>query len=146
IGDADLTPASLVVHPGDHVLVAGRSRTGRSSALLLLAERVRLAVPDVVIAAVALRPSPLRSLRADIAVTGPTDLAALGALSRTDRPALVMIDDAEWVDDDGTLAALLAAPSSRRHVVAAGRPDVLRSSYGHWTTMLRRSRLGVLLQ
>jgi S-DNA-T family DNA segregation ATPase FtsK/SpoIIIE len=31
-------------------------------------------------------------------------------------------------------------------VVAAGRTDVVRSLYGHWTAAVRRCRLGVLLQ
>ena len=32
------------------------------------------------------------------------------------------------------------------HVVAAGRADVLRGLYHHWTRTVRRSRLGVLLR
>ena len=62
------------------------------------------------------------------------------------RPAVLLVDDAERVDDDGTLAALVAAVRPRLHVVAAGRPDVVRSLYGHWTAAVRRSRLGILLQ
>jgi S-DNA-T family DNA segregation ATPase FtsK/SpoIIIE len=73
-------------------------------------------------------------------VTEASDLPMVAAAS------LVLIDDAELVDDDGTLAALLAAGGHDRHVIAAGRPDVLRSMYGHWTHLVRRSRLGVLLQ
>jgi DNA segregation ATPase FtsK/SpoIIIE, S-DNA-T family len=32
------------------------------------------------------------------------------------------------------------------HVMAAAHPDVLRSAYGHWVHLVRRSRLGVVLQ
>ena len=30
-------------------------------------------------------------------------------------------------------------------VACAGRPDALRTMYGHWTAVVRRSRLGLLL-
>jgi len=62
------------------------------------------------------------------------------------RPAVLLVDDAERVDDDGTLAALVGGTGGRVHVVAAGRPDVARSLYGHWTAAVRRARVGVLLQ
>ena len=44
------------------------------------------------------------------------------------------------------MARLLAASGDDVHVVAAGRPDALRISYGHWTHAIRRSRLGLLLR
>jgi S-DNA-T family DNA segregation ATPase FtsK/SpoIIIE len=44
------------------------------------------------------------------------------------------------------LAGVLRDRADDVHVVAAGRPDILRSSYGHWTAAVRRSRLGLLLQ
>ncbi len=58
---------------------------------------------------------------------------------------LIAIDDAEMVDDIGGALAALAA--SRRHgllIVATGKPDSLRQSYGHWTAVVRRSRLGMV--
>jgi S-DNA-T family DNA segregation ATPase FtsK/SpoIIIE len=145
VADTDLGPAALVLHPGDHVFIGGRSRTGRSSALVLLAERLRAADPDLLVAALALRSSPLQRCGAELVVTDAAGLAALGVLRDSHRRAVLLIDDAERVDDDGTLAPLVAA-GGRIHVVAAGRPDVLRSLYGHWTAAVRRSRLGVLLQ
>ena len=30
-------------------------------------------------------------------------------------------------------------------MVAAGRPDALRTMYGHWTAVVRRSRLGLVM-
>ena len=58
---------------------------------------------------------------------------------------LIVVDDAELVDDIGEALAALAA--SHRHglmIVAAGKPDSLRQSYGHWTAVVRRSRLGLV--
>jgi S-DNA-T family DNA segregation ATPase FtsK/SpoIIIE len=137
IADADLQPAPLVLHDGDHVLVTGRARTGRSSALALLAAAIRLALPEAVVGAVALRPSPVRDV-ADVVATDVTELDRVAGAS------VVLVDDAELVADDGTLAAFLARGDG--HVVAAVHPDALRSSYGHWAHHVRRSRLGVVLQ
>ena len=137
ISDADLQPAPLVLHGGDHVLVTGRARTGRSSALAVIADTIRRAMPDAVIGAVAFRPSSLRDL-ADVVATDA------GELGRMAEASVVLVDDAELVTDDGTLAAVLSGAD--RHVVAAVHPDVFRSSYGHWAHAVRRSRLGVVLQ
>ena len=59
------------------------------------------------------------------------------------RPCLLVVDDAEHVDDP-RLAALVAERRPGLLVVAAGRPEGLRSLYGHWTSVVRRSRLGLL--
>ncbi len=143
IGDRSLGPAALVVHAGDHVLVTGRPRTGRTSALALLADRWRAAAMPGPVAVVAFRPSWLGDVADGGVVTGAGELAALASLG---GPALVLVDDAERVDDDGTLRALLTESVPGVLVVAAGHPDALRSQYGHWTQLVRRSRLGVLLQ
>ncbi len=146
VADSDLGAAALALHPGDHVFIGGRSRTGRSSALVLLAERFRAADPELLVAAVALRSSPLQRCGAELVVTDAAGLPALGVLRGSRRRAVLLVDDAERVDDDGTLAALVGAAGCRVHVVAAGRSDVVRSLYGHWTAAVRRARLGVLLQ
>jgi S-DNA-T family DNA segregation ATPase FtsK/SpoIIIE len=143
--DDDLDLAVLPLHPGDHVLVAGRSRTGRSAALVLLAQRLSVTAP-LVIATVTPRPSPLRHAPATLVLTDCTELPTLHDLARAEVPVLIVVDDAELVDDDGTLTALLALGRDDLHVIAAGRPDLLRSTYGHWTAAVRRARLGVLLQ
>ena len=78
------------------------------------------------------------------------DLAALLADLPADGPALICIDDAELVAD---VAGALERPWPRSpppggpacSIVAAGAPDALRQSYGHWTTIVRRSRLGLVL-
>jgi DNA segregation ATPase FtsK/SpoIIIE, S-DNA-T family len=117
--------------------VAGRARTGRSSALTVIADAIRRAMPDAVIGAVAFRPSSVRDLADMVAVEA-------GELGRLADASVVLVDDAELVADDGTLAAILTCGD--RPVVAAVHPDVLRSSYGHWAHAVRRSRLGVVLQ
>jgi S-DNA-T family DNA segregation ATPase FtsK/SpoIIIE len=42
---------------------------------------------------------------------------------------------------------LASLAASRRHgllIVATGKPDSLRQTYGHWTGVVRRSRLGLV--
>lgn len=71
-------------------------------------------------------------------------LAQLRTLS---GPVVVLIDDAESVDDaDGAIAGLLSGAGPQLHVVVAGRSDALRAAYGHWTKAVRASKTGVLLR
>ena len=56
---------------------------------------------------------------------------------------LVLIDDADTVDDPGGyLERLLAGHHPNLLVVAAGRNDALRAMYSGWTRALRRSKVG----
>jgi hypothetical protein len=59
---------------------------------------------------------------------------------------LIAVDDAELVDDvGGALAAFAASRRAGLMIVATGKPDSLRQSYGHWTGVVRRSRLGLVI-
>jgi S-DNA-T family DNA segregation ATPase FtsK/SpoIIIE len=63
------------------------------------------------------------------------------------RLALVLVDDAESLDDTGgALERLATCDLPGLLLVAAGRNDGIRTGYSHWTRRLRRSRLGVLLR
>jgi S-DNA-T family DNA segregation ATPase FtsK/SpoIIIE len=139
VGYETLEPARVAIPDGEHVLVLGPARSGRTTALSGLVAAWRGVHPDGLVAVVAPRRWP-----GDAA---PVGLAtALAAVDRATGPALLAVDDAERVDDvDGRLAALLAERRPGVLVVAAARPDALRSLYGHWTSVVRRSRIGVLL-
>lgn len=147
VSGRDLGPALLPLGPGDHVLVAGPPRSGRSTTLATIAAALRRCRPDLAVTVVAPVPSPLRELESAERIVADEgaldDLAA--ALAAAPGPQLVLLDDADFLDDEcGALAGL-----TRRldlHVVAAGRPDALRPLYGHVTAEVRRSRVGVLLQ
>ena len=127
----------LRVHDGEHVLVVGAGRSGRTTALLRIAAAWTELHPDGWVRALATRrrggwPEQLPL----------TDLDEACAVA-PGSPALLVVDDAEHVDDPtGRLAAL--ASEGRVCIVAAGRPDALRQAYGHWTGILRRSRLGMI--
>lgn len=139
----DLATASLDIADGEHVLVLGPARSGRSSALLRLAAAWQSVHPGRPVHVVAPRRSPLR----DAGQFAQTLDGVLDAVLASEAgPTLLVVDDAELVDDpDGRLAALLSERRPGHLVVAAGRGDAIRQSYGHWTTVVRRSRRGLVM-
>ena len=146
LGDDDLEPASLDLRDGEHVLVAGPSRSGVSTALAALAAAGSAAGVEVV-ALVGARSGLGPLLPAGALAVPHAALPDLPAQLPDRGPWLLVVDDAHDLDDtDGVLAALLAGPPSGPVVVAGGRTDLLRGAYGHWTRVVRRSRSGLLLQ
>jgi S-DNA-T family DNA segregation ATPase FtsK/SpoIIIE len=148
VADADLAAAPLVLYEREHACIAGAARSGRSTALLTVAAALRAAEPAATVLGVATRRSPVRdSPLVDKVATSVEDVAAIvdGALVAS-GPTLVLIDDAEGLDDgDGRIAQLLAVGRPTVHLAIAGRADVLRTQYGHWTQTVRRSKAGLLL-
>ncbi|BBH70567.1 hypothetical protein ACTI_72520 [Actinoplanes sp. OR16] len=146
VQESDLGVASLVLYEGDHALIAGPARCGKSTALLTLAAVVR---GRAFVAGVGGRRSPLRTCD-DLdrfAPAGGAAAALLADLRTTDGPVILLIDDAEALDDaDGAIAGLLGMGRPDLHVIAAGRSDALRTLYGHWTQTVRRSKTGLLLR
>jgi DNA segregation ATPase FtsK/SpoIIIE, S-DNA-T family len=133
---------SLNLRAGDHALIAGSARSGRTSLLALLATEFRDQCPTGWLGVVpGRRAGSLDSVGADVVGTLAEVLAAMPSAQR----GLLLIDDAEQVDDvEGRLAAVLGS-SRDVQVIAAGRTDGLRSNYGHWTAQIRRQRRGLLL-
>ncbi len=144
LSDDTLAPIGLTLYPGEHALILGPARSGRSASLALLAEAAVAGGARVVV--LAPEGSQLAN-RPGIGLVAVGQHELLAAMSETDHPTLVLIDDAETVPDpDGALKALAADSPSGLHIVAAGRADRLRTAYGHWTAEIRFSRTGVLLQ
>ena len=142
-----LGPSHVELHSGEHLLVAGPARSGRSSTLALLGRMAVRVEPSATVVALVPRGAGT-DLPWPCAPCSPcstvAELAAAVAAAADDRPLVVLIDDAELVDDpEGVLARLLTGEAN---VLAAGRTDALRSAYGHWTQDLRRRRRGLLLQ
>ena len=144
LSDDTLAPTGLTLYPGEHALILGPARSGRSAALALLAEAANAGGARVV--ALAPAESPLAEC-CGVQHVGTNLEELLVPVGAADPPTLVLIDDAETVPDpDGALKALAADSSPGLHIVAAGRADRLRTAYGHWTAEIRFSRTGVLLQ
>lgn len=143
--DAGLGPAVLRLDPGGHAIVAGPPRSGRSTALLTLAEAAATSgVPVIVVAG----PGGDRSTSgwpAGAIVCDPEDAALAGLVDRR-GPALILVDDADRLaEDHPVLTSVAADRRPDRHLVIAGRSDRLRGGYGHWTRELRADRTGLLL-
>ncbi len=150
--EADLEIAHLELYEGEGALLAGPARSGRTGVLIALAEG--LAAAGVQVVGTGGRRSALSGSAAVARWLAPAELAgAVPALGRPGegapsggQPTVLLVDDAERVDDaEGALARLVADPGPRLRIVAAGRSDALRTAYGHWTAGLRRSRTGLLL-
>lgn len=143
LDDETLTAATIAVYGGDHLLVAGPGRSGRSTTLTLIATAARKLAPSARILAVAPRPSPLRLHPAIDTVVRSTE--ELGDLP-TEGPVVVLVDDADEVDDGGRLGAVIEARTAGITIVAAGRTDALRGAHRHWTKGIRSGRRGIILK
>jgi S-DNA-T family DNA segregation ATPase FtsK/SpoIIIE len=148
ITESALTPALLRVYPGEHVLIAGPQRSGRSGLLGAIASLLTAFAPEVGVTVVATRPSPLRVLDVSRVITVADQLPdVLSAVAEAGGRQVILIDDADALDDpDEVIIKLLKARLPDVHLIVAGRADTLRSAYGHWTQQVRRSRSGVLLR
>jgi S-DNA-T family DNA segregation ATPase FtsK/SpoIIIE len=148
--ESDLAAAVLTIHAGEHVLVSGPARSGRSSALATIGAAARAGDRPAAVIAVAGRRSALAG--ADGLAVHPRDQlgSALDMVAAATGPTVLLVDDADEVDDpDGRLEALVTNRDGRGDdllVAAAGRADALAGLYAHWTRALRRHRLGVLLR
>jgi S-DNA-T family DNA segregation ATPase FtsK/SpoIIIE len=143
IGDDDLTPRTLPLRAGDGALVTGPARSGRSTALCTIASACSAVGWQVT----ALAPRPSSPLRTCGSVRLVTSVGDLVEATRSPGRHLLLVDDAETVDDPlGELAAVIAAQPADVHLVASARSDALRAAYGHWARDLRRSRLGLALR
>lgn len=160
VGDHDLRPRGFELATGDHALIAGPPRSGRSTALVVLARS--LLAPSVLgptggesaagerggcVIALAPRPSPLRTAPGVTVVADIEGMLAAVARSGEAETILLLVDDCELIDDpQGALVALLETSRPGLHVVAAGRADRLRTIFGHWSAALRMGGRGLALR
>jgi S-DNA-T family DNA segregation ATPase FtsK/SpoIIIE len=150
IEDGDLVAAGWTFYPGEHAIVTGPARTGRTSTLMTIATVCAALHPEIEIAAAGSPRSALLSLpglwgRA----SNPEELTALlEALSDPEASAkqrLLLIDDADTIDDSMRgLATLLSNRALNLNAIAAGRPETFRA-LGHWSVAMRGARNGMLL-
>ncbi|QXC61417.1 FHA domain-containing protein [Aquihabitans sp. G128] len=147
IGDTELAPAFLRLHRGDHAVVAGPARSGKTSALVAIA--TQLAAHDgVITVAVCDEGSPLRDVPG-LDAHGTVEFLAevLRAAPGDTRPWFVFVDDAIRVPDhEGVLSSLFTSGRADLHVLVAARCEELRSTLTHWTRPARAGRTGLLIQ
>nr|WP_226898932.1 FtsK/SpoIIIE domain-containing protein [Nonomuraea phyllanthi] len=142
---APLGPDLLLHGPG--AVIAGPSRSGRSS-VLLTAARSLIAQGTPVIA-VAPRRSPLRELEGALAVLDG-DSTALPELVADRQRYVVLVDDAELINADGPLGTALeevlrSGRDGDHALLIAGTTGDLAVAYRGFVAETRKSRTGVLL-
>ena len=151
IAEADLRPMSVALYQGEHMLIAGPVRSGKSSVLIGIGESLRAAAREqgqpLEVWALGGRRSPVHQTDFD-RVADTDDAAEFLVSARVQTvPTVILIDDAEQFDDsDGLITQLIQNAGPDTHIVAAGRADDLRTMYAHWTKTIRRARCGGLLQ
>ncbi|WCO67799.1 FtsK/SpoIIIE domain-containing protein [Iamia majanohamensis] len=146
VSEATLGPAGFTLYPGEHALVAGPARSGKTTALAVAGTVARTA--GWATAVVAARRSALGGDGDLGPVLRPEAVAAelpglLDGRGADAPPLLLLVDDIDLVDADATMEEALGRDDVV--VVGAGRADTLRGLYSHWSRSLRRSRAGLLL-
>ena len=128
-------------------MIAGPARSGKSSTLALIAHAAQR--DGVTVHVLASTRSPLSR---DAELPAALTVDALGVLvdELIATPScgrhVIVVDDADLVEEGGHLERLLATRPLHVHVVASARSDRLRAAFRHWTTEVRRSRVGILLR
>lgn len=138
-----LGPAALVLGAGQHVLVAGPRRSGRTTALRAIAAQVHDAAPGARL---------VWTSGADEAPgvdgverrPGTETVTAVQDALRDGSEVVLLVDDAERVAAPG-LAELVAAAPARLLVVAVGETSAARLAHGSVLAVVRRARTGLLL-
>lgn len=141
----DLASAWFEWLPGEPVVIAGPRRSGRSTLVEHLAAAWQASQPDgtvtvVDVAGVSHADGPSVGTAIGVAELAERSAALAG------RPHLVVVDDADRIEDrDGVLARLAAArPDGSTALLLAGRADALRA-FDHWSAPARRRRCGFVM-
>jgi len=132
VSGVDLGLARLELADGDHVLIVGSPRTGVTTTL---GRCVTAWEADAIG-----RGRPFDIVMIDHRT--PLEVAAI------DDPAvrvLVVADDAHRIDDAGLLAAIARGEHPHVTIIAGGRADAVRGSYGHWTRDVAKAWCGVVM-
>ena len=154
VGGDELDPVGADLR-GDQptFLVAGPSRSGRSTALCVMAESLLRGGVEVVVGA-PLR-SPLRDfdgrpgVRGVITGEAPTQAHFADLLDPGDGPVVLVVDDAEaWRDltcRDWLRAFVRKASGSGRGVILGGDITSVAAGFSGWQVEVKKNRRGALL-
>lgn len=140
--------ATLRARAGEHITVAGPAGSGRTSALRLIANQLRVGDPELALVAVADVGSSLFEAGVFDAMGTFEDLAKVLELALDDeRRWVVIVDDAERIEDEsGPLNKIARTAPPHITLIVAMRSSSARGSFGHWSRFVRSSGVGILLQ
>jgi len=147
VAASNLGTACLSLPSGEHAVLAGPPRSGRTAALRTIAATMRAGCATTRIVAVTPRNNALRDDDAISTVLDNTSpVAELESILSEAAPLAILIDDVEMLSSElaDVMQAALADRREDRHIIAAGRPDAFRD-HTSWTRQLRDSRTGLVL-
>ena len=152
--DRTRTPATIILRAGEHALIAGPSRSGRTTTLQVIASQLRSSDPDLILVGVADGSAPqlFEGGVGDVADFDARGAAAdletvFNAASTDARRWVVLVDDADRIDvEGGGLFELARSAPPNVSIVAAVRSSAARQSFGHWTRFIRSCGHGLLLE
>jgi len=149
IDDVTRRVTQLIVRAGEHATIAGPAGSGRTSALVLIAQQLRAEHEELVLVGVA--PAAVGDLfaagvfDAHGTIEGLSHVLSMAASDS--RRWVIVVDDAERIDaEDGPLVDLAKNAPPNVTIVASVRSATARQAYGHWTRFVRASGTGVILQ
>jgi DNA segregation ATPase FtsK/SpoIIIE, S-DNA-T family len=146
LSDETLGPIGFALGEAEHALVGGPARAGKTLTLTLLAKEAVTQGLDVHLVSTRVNRDSSHWHSANV-TTHDHASEVCRAIADSNDATLLLVDDCELVDDrDGLLQDLISRRKSNVWIVAAGRPDLLRTMYGHWTSAIRRSRVGLALR
>lgn len=132
VSGTDLGLATLDLVDGDHVLIVGSPRTGVTTALGRCVAGWEVEARR--------RGRPFETVLID----RRTPLAP-EVIEDPSVRVLVVADDAHRIEDAGLLAAIAKGEHPHVTIIAGGRADAIRGSYGHWTREVAKARCGVVM-
>jgi DNA segregation ATPase FtsK/SpoIIIE, S-DNA-T family len=150
IGDTNLTPIGWNLMSGEHLLITGPSGSGKTTALVNVGYAASKTRPALRVAVLCGRRQTTSDMLNQLGILHElvTDAATMvNSFEVGADQLLVLCDDVELIDDAGSaLSRFITARHPHLWIAATGRADTLRSSYGHWSVPLRRSRKGLALR
>jgi len=154
VGGDELAPIGVdLTDDGPGYVIGGAPRTGRSTALLTMANSLIEGGAELVI--VTPRPSPLRMLAGQPGVLGVLAGSAVSEgdlielLDQALGPVVVCVDDAELLSDSAISpvleAVLREGRDNQRAVVVAGTTTEMSNGYRGFVVEARKSKSGLLI-
>ena len=134
--DARLQPCGMTLFRGEHAVVLGPPRSGRTNTLAVIG---RLLGDRAIVVG---EPESELAGRLGVVAVDPTDLESL----LNSVSAVLLVDDVDGVDDPAGVLAGLVEQRDGPRLIAATSADRLRARFGHWSTELRTCRSGVILR
>lgn len=151
ITETDLSAAQLETWSGEHIIVSGPVRSGKSSTLLAFKEKITADAhkqnKKVHAYAITGKRSPLSKHSWDYHTTDSRDIPTVDTFIKANPTDLhlIFIDDAESLDDTGSnLSSLISHSEENVRVFVAVRNDEGRKPSA-WYAPIRKKRCGILL-